>query len=214
MGRIRVVSFDMEGTLIDHNFSDLFWETDIPTLYGRKHGLDLETARERVISEYKQIGDERPEWYDAGYWFTRLGLEGDIRELLNRRREDCRVYPETRPVLERLSGRYPLIISSNTMREFLDVQLLKLPPIFDHVFSATSDFGMVKKSEDFYRRICQMLGVPSNEVAHIGDNQRFDYEAAKKAGVNAYHLDRTGDSEGAHAVRDLTEFEERLKNLE
>ncbi len=214
MSRIRVVSFDMEGTLIDHNFSDLFWETDIPTLYGWKHGLDLEIARERVISEYRQIGDERPEWYDAGYWFTRLGLEGDIRELLNSRREDCRVYPEACPVLERLSRRYPLIISSNTMREFLDVQLLKLPPIFEHVFSATSDFGMVKKSEDFYRRICRILGVPPAEVAHVGDNPRFDYDAAKKAGVNAYHLDRSGGSEGANVVRDLTEFEERLKDPE
>lgn len=203
----------MEGTLIDHSFSDLFWETDIPALYGRKHGLDLETARERVISEYRQIGDERPEWYDAGYWFTRLGLEGDIRELLNKRREDCRVYPESRVVLEQLSGRYPLIISSNTMREFLEVQLLKLPPIFDHIFSATSDFGMVKKSADFYCRICRTLGVPPNEVAHVGDNPRFDYEAAKKAGVNAYHLDRTGGSGGANVVRDLTEFEERLKDF-
>ena len=204
----------MEGTLIDHNFSDLFWETDIPTLYGRKYGLDLKTAREQVISEYKQIGDERPEWYNADFWFTRLGLKGDIRELLNRRRENCRVYPETRPVLERLSGRYPLIISSNTMREFLEVQLLNLPPIFDHVFSATSDFGIVKKSEDFYRRICRILGVPPAEVAHVGDSPRFDYEVAKKAGMNAYHLDRTGGSEGANVVRDLTEFEERLKNLE
>jgi len=204
----------MEGTLIDHSFSDLFWETDIPTLYGRRHGLDLETAREQVISEYRQIGDERPEWYDAGYWFTRFGLDGDIRKLLNRRRDDCRVYPETLPVLEKLSGKYPLIISSNTMREFLDVQLLKLPPIFDHIFSATSDFGMVKKSEDFYHRICRTIGVPPNEVAHVGDNLRFDYEAAKRAGVNAYYLDRTGGSRGANVVHDLTEFEERLKDLE
>jgi hypothetical protein len=45
MVRIGVVSFDMEGTLIDNNFSDLIWETDIPRLYGQKHGLDIETAR-------------------------------------------------------------------------------------------------------------------------------------------------------------------------
>lgn len=214
MGRIRVVSFDMEGTLIDHNFSDLFWEIDIPTLYGRKHGLDLETARERVISEYAQIGDERPEWYDADYWFTKLGLEGDVQELLDRRREDCRVYTEAYPVLERLSGRFPLIISSNTMREFLKVQLLKFPSHFDHVFSATSDFGMVKKSEDFYRRICRILGVTPGEVVHVGDNLRFDFEAAKKAGMIAFHLDRTRGSEGVNVVRDLAEFEERLINLE
>ena len=51
-------------------------------------------------------------------------------------------------------------------------------------------------------------------MAHVGDSPRFDYEVAKKAGMNAYHLDRTGGSEGANVVRDLNEFEERLKNLE
>lgn len=214
MDRIEVVSFDMEGTLIDHGFSDLFWENDIPTLYGRKHGLDLETARERVLSEYAQIGNERPEWYDAAYWLRRLDLQGELRELLERRRDDCRVYPETIQVLERLKGRYPLVISSNTMREFLDVQLQRLPRVFTHVFSATSDFGIVKKSENFYRRVCQILAIPPCRMAHVGDDPRFDFEAAMKAGVNAYHLDRMGESEGANVVRDLTEFERRLRDRE
>jgi putative hydrolase of the HAD superfamily len=214
MGRIRVVSFDMEGTLIDSRFSDLIWETDIPELYGWEHGIGLDEARERVLKEYKQVGDERPEWYDAAYWFGRLGLRAELRDLLERRQGDCRVYQEASGVLERLRGNYKLIISSNTMREFLDFQLPKLPAAFDHVFSATSDFGIVKKSEDFYSRVCSVLRVQPDAVAHVGDNQRFDYEAPTKLGVHAFHLDRSGLSRGSDVVRDLVEFEERVRALD
>jgi len=214
MVRIEVVSFDMEGTIIDNNFSDLIWETDIPMLYGQEHGLDFETARERVISEYGQVGDERPEWYDTGYWFRRLGLPGDWRELLGRRRDDCRVYPEARQVLESLSREYTLIITSNTIREFLDVQLEKLPEIFARVFSATSDFGVVKKSEDFYLSVCRAVGVQPEAMAHVGDDPRFDYEAPRRLGIRAYHLDRIGGSEGEDVVHDLQEFELSLRELE
>lgn len=214
MVRIEVVSFDMEGTLIDNTFSDLIWETDIPRLYGQKHGLDLETARGRVLEEYAKIGDDRPEWYDAGYWFRRLGLPGDWRELLEERRGDCSAYPESRRVLERLSPGYPLIISSNTIRAFLEVQLRELPDVFAHVFSATSDFGVVKKSEEFYRRICREIGVRPRAMVHVGDSLKFDFEAARKAGVRSYHLDRSGGSEGVNVVPDLLTFEDRLRELE
>jgi FMN phosphatase YigB (HAD superfamily) len=193
MVRIEVVSFDMEGTIIDNTFSDLIWETDIPMLYGQEHGLDFETARERVIREYGQVGDERPEWYDTGYWFRRLGLPGDWRELLGRRRDDCRVYPEARMVLESLSREYTLIITSNTI---------------------ISDFGVVKKSEDFYLSVCRAVGVQSEAMAHVGDDPRFDYEAPRRLGIHAYHLDRKGVSEGEDVVHDLQEFELSLRELE
>ena len=214
MVRIEVVSFDMEGTLIDNNFSDLIWETDIPRLYGQKHGLDIETARGRVLEEYGEIGDERPEWYDTGYWFRRLELQGDWRDLLEERKGDCRVYPESRQVLERLSRVYSLIISSNTIREFLEVQLRELPDVFTHVFSATSDFGVVKKSEEFYRRMSRELGFRPGAMAHVGDSLKFDFEAAKKAGIHSYHLDRSGESEGENVVSDLLSFENRLRELD
>jgi FMN phosphatase YigB (HAD superfamily) len=213
MVRIEAVSFDMEGTLIDNTFSDLIWETDIPLLYGQRHGLDLETARARVLGEYAQVGDDRSEWYDTDYWFRRLELPGDWRDLLHSRKGDCRVYPEVQQVLERLSGEYPLIISSNTIRGFLEVQLKMLPDVFVHVFSATSDFGVVKKSEEFYSRMCRAIGVEPQSVVHVGDSMRFDFEAARQAGIHSYHLDRAGESEGENVVHDLVEFEQRLKEL-
>jgi putative hydrolase of the HAD superfamily len=214
MVRIEVVSFDLEGTLVDLGLSNLVWETDIPRLFAECHGLSFEEARERVIEEYRQVGDDQPEWYDVDYWFRRLDLPGDWRELLELRRNSRFIYPEVRGVLDRLRGRYSLVISSNTIREFLEVQLSELEDYFEHVFSAPSDFGTVKKSKEFYGRICHIMEVEPRVVVHVGDSLRFDYEEAKKRGIHAFHLDRYRKSEGDHVVHDLIEFEERLRTLE
>ena len=213
MAGIDVVSFDMEGTLIDNRFSDLIWETDIPALYGRYHGLNLDEARERVIGEYREVGEDRPEWYDLGYWFRRLRLPGDWRELPARRVDDCFVYPETVEVLESLSRDYTLVVSSNTIREFLEVQLTKLPRVFTEVFSAPSDFNTVKKTDLFYGEICRTLDVEPSTVVHVGDSLKFDYHAPRALGIGAYHLVRSREATGEHVVHDLKAFEEKVRRL-
>ncbi len=211
---IDVISFDMEGTLIDNRFSDLIWETDIPTLYGRHHGLGLDEARQRVKEEYREVGEDRPEWYDVGYWFRRLRLPGDWRELPGRRVDDCFVYPETTEVLESLSRDYTLVISSNTIREFLEVQLTKLPRVFTEVFSAPSDFNTVKKTDLFYGEICSILDTEPFTVVHVGDSLKFDYQAPRALGIGAYHLVRSQEATGEHVVHDLRAFEKRVRRLD
>ncbi len=211
MAGIEVVSFDMEGTLIDNSYSNLIWETDIPRLYGEKHGLDMEGARAKVLGEYAQVGEDRPEWYDIDYWFKRLGLDDDWRELLRQREDACRVYSEVPRVLERMSGEYTLIVSSNTIREFLEVQLTKLPDVFTKVYSAPTDLKTLKKTESFYGRICKEMGVNPSSMAHVGDSFKFDYEEPRKLGIYSFFLDRQGRSSGEHTVCDLDEFEEKLR---
>lgn len=210
MPDIKVVSFDMEGTLVDHTFSNLIWEADMPRLYAEEHGVGLDEAKKMVLSEYTKVGDQRAEWYDVGYWFRRLGLPGDWRDLLKMREDACASYPEANGVLRRLGRRYALVVTSNTIREFLEVQLRCLDTPFARVFSAPSDFNDVKKSPEFYSRVCGELGVEPAEVAHVGDHPVYDYEAARALGMRAYHLDRSGKAIGADVVRDLVEFEVRL----
>ncbi len=211
---IEVVSFDMEGTLITPRFSELIWEYDIPRLYAERHGLTLEEARRRVFEEYMEIGDERPEWYDIEYWFRRLDLPGDWRRLLELRRGVIEPYPEVRGVLERLSEDYRLIVTSNTIREFLEVQLQGLEGFFTYIFSAPSDFGEVKKTAGFYGRICGIVDVKPSSMAHVGDHWRFDYLTPRSIGIEAYYLDRRRERRGRYVVHDLEEFEERLTALD
>lgn len=208
---IEVVSFDMEGTLIPTDFSSLVWETDIPRLYGEKNGLGFDEAKKRVMAEYDTVGQGAPEWYDVDYWFRRLGLDGDWRRLLEERRDACKPFTEVPGVLKRLGERYRLIVSSNTIREFLEVQLRCFPGTFEKVFSAPSDYGGVKDPL-FFRRVSETMGVDLARMVHVGDSARFDFEAADELG-SSFFLDRDGESDKPNVVKDLTEFESALSIL-
>ena len=212
MTRVDVVSFDMEGTLVTHDFSRLIWENDIPLLYGYENNIDFETAKMRVMAQYDTVGDGKPEWYDIEYWFDRLEITKDWRTILEERSEACSPYPEAQGVLERLKQQYQLIISSNTIREFLEIQLMVLPDVFEKVYSAPSDFGTVKNS-DFFQIVCEDAGIDPLMTVHIGDNFRFDYESSSAIGIRAFYLDRERKEHGPYIVQDLLSFEKVLDAL-
>lgn len=207
MKRIKVASFDVEGTLIDHRFSDLVWERGVPEWYARKEGINFQRAKEYVKGEYDRVGEERIEWYDIGYWFQRFGLGADWKRLLRDYEHEIAVYPEVPGVLETLSKRHSLIIISNSAREFIDLQLKKNRNHFTHIFSATSDFKQVKKTTEVYSKICSILEIKPDEMVHVGDHWNFDFIAPRKLGITAFYLDRTGKEKGKFVVKDLKEFE-------
>lgn len=211
MGNYKIISFDMEGTLITHSFSNHIWEEAIPELYAEENDMPIDVARSHVLAEYDEVGEESPLWYDVDYWFTRLGIPGEWRDLLPVAAKRLEVYPEVHNILERLSCQYSLIIASNTIREFLDVQLTYLKTEFKHVFSAPSDYGIIKKDPEFYSTLLSELGIDPTGVAHVGDHFRFDYEVPRMVGMDSYHLDREGKNNGKNTVEDLEEFESLIQ---
>lgn len=211
-----LISFDLDGTLVDHGFSTAVWREAIPALVAQKRGIPLEQAKQWVYQEYDQVGEGSLEWYDLAYWHRRFGLDGAWRRTLFEHRHLIRLFPEVPKVLEKLSSGYDLIILSNASRPFIEEELshsgLDSFP-FLHVVSATSDFGQVKKTSSFYRQVCTRLGLDSSKVIHLGDHREFDYEAPTRAGIRAYFLDRSGKHKGDYAVKDLREFAGKLGKL-
>ncbi len=212
LSMFKIISFDMEGTLIDHTYSNTIWEIDIPKLYAKKYGLDLRTAKKKVISEYKTVGDAKKEWYDIAYWYRRFGFEADWRDLAKNRSNLVNVYPDANQALNLLQKCYCLIVSSNTIRDFLNIQVKVVGNYFTHIFSAPSDFNIVKKDSQFYRRIISELSITPDELVHIGDNYNYDYIAARELGVKAFYLDRANVTIGADVVHDLNMFIQKLKD--
>ncbi len=206
------ISFDLDGTLVDAAFTDLVWHEGIPELYAQKAGMDPLQAREQVLQEYRKVGDGTLEWYDIAYWFRYLELPGEWKGLLERYASQVRVYPEVHEVLGRLRERYSLIVLSNAAREFIEVEMRRggLAGYFEHVFSATSDFGLVKKSPEFYQRICNLLGVRPQRLIHVGDHWEFDYQVPREMGIVAFHLSRGGERSGPDVIRDLRRLPEVL----
>jgi len=204
---LRVISFDVDGTLVDIKFNELVWNEGIPLLYAEKMGISLEEARKHVKQEYDRVGEDRLEWYDIRYWFRYFGLEG-WRELL--KSYEVVVYPEVPWVLNTLNKKYDLIAATNLTREFLDIEMKDLRNFFKHVFSSTSDFNQVKKTTGFYSKMCDILQIKPQEMVHVGDHPIFDYEVPRKLSITAYYLDRTGRIHGEYAIKDLKEFEDKI----
>ncbi len=202
---IRVISLDMDGTLVNSRFVDKVWMEGMPMLYAEKTGLDFPVAKSYVVGEYTKIGSDRLEWYDLMYWIERFQLKVGKDDLLQMYEDEIETYPEVQEVLDLLAEDYELVVTSNAAREFIDIELEGLSDYFSETFSATSDFREVKKSPLIYGTVCAHMGAKPFEVLHIGDHYNYDYESPLDAGLDALFLDRKGERSGREVVGDLRE---------
>jgi len=71
----KIISFDLDGTLVSAQYGDMVWNHGIPVEYAKKYSMGFEDARKTVIGEYKTLGDGDLLWYDIGYWLKRFNLD-------------------------------------------------------------------------------------------------------------------------------------------
>lgn len=196
-------------------FADLVWLEGLPRIYASEKEVDVEESKQYIKKEYDKIGDNKVEWYDIGYWFNRFNLHSNWMDLLDKYRYAVEVYPEVPNVLKRLDKKSDLIIISNARREFIEIELEEagLRKYFTYVFSSTSDFHRVKKITQFYLMICDKLNINPDEMIHMGDHEKFDYQIPKKIGITSFYLNRTKTNSGKFIASDLEEFEKRIDKL-
>jgi FMN phosphatase YigB (HAD superfamily) len=216
MDRVKLVSFDLDGTLTDAFFVDSVWLEGIPRLYSDKNGVSLAVARRDVERQYEKVGRERLEWYDLGYWIKRLGLDVSPEEVLKDFQGRIRTFPEVPSVLEEIRSRgLRLIVITNARREFVDLELERtgIGRCFEQVFSSTSDFGLIKKTVRVYETVCNICRVSPQKMVHVGDDPCFDFEVPQRLGITAYYLDRAGRRREESVIHNLEELTGKLANL-
>ncbi|MCS7280417.1 MAG: HAD family hydrolase [Desulfobacterota bacterium] len=184
----KVLSFDLEGTLVTLEFGEIIWNHAIPLEFSKKYGISFDEAKRLVISEYQSVGEERIEWYDLEYWLKRFDLKIKPLELLDKYEKHIRLFDGVKEALEMLKERFTLIISSNATRLFIEKELRfsGIEHFFAKIFSATSDFQLTKKSILFYKKVLEVLSLSPEEMVHVGDHRLFDYEIPKSLGIDAY----------------------------
>ena len=188
----KMISFDMDGTLIHQSFADAVWLEGLPYRYAKHRGISFLKAKEVLMAEYNKIGPGAIEWYDIHYWHKKLGLDDDWKSLLDAYRHKVTLYPEVPKVLHTLTEKYSLMIISNAAREFLNIELeaTNIAHYFSHIFSAVTDFKKTKKDITVYQQICSSLSMEPSHIIHVGDDYCFDYLIPQKIGIISFYLNR------------------------
>jgi len=210
--RYKVISFDLDGTLVDDSrFGRVFWYEEIPRLYAAQYHIPLEEATLIVLDSYKKVGHFDINWYRPHYWFGKFRLEEDWRKVIHDLRHDVRVYNDVKPALVGLKRKHKLIIITHSTREFvqLKIEAESIKGYFDEVHSVIDDHLMVK-SKEFFQHLLGMLRCTPGEVLHVGDDETFDYDIPRSLGIRALLLDRSRTKRGKDIIYSLADVKKHL----
>lgn len=207
---LKVISFDLDGTLLDkERFDNVFWFEEIPMLYARKNRISLKNAKKFVYREYGEVSNKKLDWYFPSYWFRHFKLREDHKAIMKDMKHKIRIFPEVKGILEKLSKKYKLIIITVSTHEMNELKLETegLKNYFSKIFSVTSDFKMTKKNPDVFLKIIKKLKIKKNEIVHVGDKYDDDYITPRKAGIKSILVDRKSRYKLKSSIKSLRELE-------
>lgn len=208
---IKIVSLDIGGTLIDDHYGNYVWKVVIPQLYANKRDINFEEARDYVLREYNFIGNNDIRWYLPEYWFKHFNLDGNPLEIFHDHIDKVSFYPEVPSVLEALSQQYELIITSGGLTYIIELIVKQFRHYFKQIFASLDH--RERKTPQFYERICKVLKIEPETIAHVGDDWELDFIASRSIGMKSFYLDRTGTKSGKFVIKDLQELEDHLVKL-
>ncbi|NOZ64774.1 MAG: HAD family hydrolase [Caldiserica bacterium] len=202
---INVISFDIDGTLVEQKFNDIIWEYEIPMQVAESKGWALEEAKNYCKDEYRKLGDKDLRWYDIEYWLKRFGIKTPAIDILRKWEKSIKVYPDVFPTLKRLAeDGLRLIVITCMPRIFLKEKIYKFDSFFERVFSTISDFKKVKAPE-VYRHIAQEILAEPASILHVGDHPVLDYEFSRQAGYKSLLIERNGKTR-PESIQNLEEI--------
>ncbi|MGV9833529.1 HAD family hydrolase [Nocardia niigatensis] len=122
---------------------------------------------------------------DPVAWFGRYAAHRDTA---------WAAFPDAAPILRRFDGRMALGVISNASRPY-QVGKLRTVGLLHHFgddILCSDEFGAAKPDPAIFRAGCEMLGLPPEQVAYVGDRYDWDALGARNAGLRAYWLVRSG----------------------
>lgn len=183
--------FTLDPVTVETNFRKAFKAFPGPTYQDSKNGHQAER------SWWRQLVRQATE-IPAGEAFERL-----FTQLFDHYEDPSawQLFPDTLPFLEEAASQYRLAVVSNfdnRLHPILDS--LGLSSFFEIAISS-SDARAQKPDKQIFQLALKKLSLQPQEVLHIGDSRKADYEGALNMGMKAFHLERKKGDLLAHAFR-------------
>ncbi|WKA58069.1 HAD family hydrolase [Planococcus shenhongbingii] len=178
-------------------------------------GADFQEMK-KIVPEYR-----RDAWTRG---LKRIGIDDpDLGQELaeyfpEARRQSPVLYEETLSVLDRLKGKYELLLLTNGSPALQNIKLEITPeiaPYFDHIVISGA-FGKGKPDPAIFEHALAKFGYQADDVLMVGDNLMTDIIGAEKAGIRSVWINREQKAphESITPTYEITHLEELFPILE
>jgi len=178
---VTTVCLDMDGTVLDLSFDNLFWLDALPRRWGEKHGVPADQAISQLHARFDAKRGTL-EWYCVDHWSEELDF--DIAALKSEMHEHIRYLPGALEFLDAVRARGKrLLLTTNAHPISLEVKnrATGLARHFDELVSS-HEFGIPKERPEFWSRLGQSHGVDVARTLFVDDSAAV-LQAARSAGV-------------------------------
>lgn len=200
--QVHSVFLDMDGTLLDLNFDNYFWQEHVPLRYAQKHGLSAQQAKQQLYPRFRSV-EGTIDWYCVDYWTRELGL--DIALLKEEVDHLIAVHPHVTDFLDqvRAAGKRVVLVT-NAHQKSVDLKMARtqLSGHFDRVICA-HEFRMPKEESGFWGRVHELEPYQPERTLLVDDNLAA-LRSAKAYGIGYLLAVLKPDTRGPE--KDVAEF--------
>ncbi len=147
--RVDTVFVDMDGTLLDLAFDNVFWLETVPARFAEARGLSADEARRQIVGRFDAVAGTLP-WYCLDHWSRDLDL--DLKTLKRDHRQGIRFLPGAREFLAGVRAlRKRVCLVTNAHRDTLAVKVEQtgIDRLVDAVV-CSHDLRAPKESQEFW----------------------------------------------------------------
>ncbi len=210
--QIETILLDMDGTLLDLNFDNYFWQQHVPLRYAEKNQLHIDDARNILFPKFKSA-EGTMDWYCVDFWTRELSL--DIEQLKHDIAEKISIRPDVVDFLSWLNeNRKRVVLVTNAHPASLNLKMEKtdLHVHFDNIINA-HEIGLAKENEGFWEKLQHVEPYDKAHTMLIDDNLEVlesAYEYGIKYCLGIQQPDSQGDIVKSEQFVTLDSFKEIL----
>jgi len=199
MSRVKLISFDCYGTLVDWKkgvldalrplFDDYFLDIDDEHIFG----LFAEFDESLVTGEFMNYTDVLSEVMKHFAKRLNVNIQSSDIGLLAESLPSWPPFEDSVEALDELKSKgFRLAVISNVDRPLLDKTLDKMDVTFDVVVTS-DEIGSYKPSGENFLEALRRFHLPADEIIHVAQSHFHDILPARDLGITAAWINRYND---------------------